>query len=90
MNKKFSYLFLVLFVFLAFKSDKPAYKIYDIQGRESDYSQLLKKAKEADVVLFGELHDNPICHWLQLELTKDLFADKKNKEKFRIKHLKMK
>jgi uncharacterized iron-regulated protein len=79
MNKKFSYLFLVLFVFLAFKSDKPAYKIYDIQGRESDYSQLLKKAKEADVVLFGELHDNPICHWLQLELTKDLFADKKNK-----------
>lgn len=33
---------------------------------------MLKAAKEADVVLFGELHDNPICHWLQLELSRDL------------------
>jgi uncharacterized iron-regulated protein len=25
-------------------------------------------------VLFGEYHDNPIVHWLQLELTQDAFA----------------
>jgi len=27
--------------------------------------------------LFGELHDNPICHWLQRELTEDMLAEKK-------------
>lgn len=34
---------------------------------------MLAKAKNADIVLFGEMHDNPIDHWLQLELTQDLF-----------------
>ncbi len=29
---------------------------------------------KADIVLFGELHNNPIGHWLQLELAKDLYA----------------
>lgn len=76
--KKILFIWMLLFVFSAYKEDKPAYKIYDIQGKESDYSQLLKKAKEADIVLFGELHDNPICHWLQLELTNDLIEVKKN------------
>ena len=27
--------------------------------------------------MFGELHNNPICHWLELQLTKDLAAQKK-------------
>lgn len=27
--------------------------------------------------MFGELHDNPICHWLQRELTEDMLAEKK-------------
>ncbi len=29
--------------------------------------------------MFGELHNNPICHWLELQLTKDLQAQKKGK-----------
>ena len=28
------------------------------------------------MVFFGELHNNPICHWLQIELTKDLYEKK--------------
>ena len=31
---------------------------------------MLFKIKNADVVLFGENHNDPISHWLQLELTK--------------------
>lgn len=77
--KKIFILFSFLFTAFAFKSDKPAYKIYTAEGAESDYAQLLKKAQEADIVLFGELHDNPICHWLQLELTKDLLSLRKEK-----------
>ncbi len=27
----------------------------------------------SDVILVGELHDNPICHWMELRIAKDLF-----------------
>ncbi|MDN5199737.1 ChaN family lipoprotein [Fulvivirgaceae bacterium BMA10] len=57
---------------------KQAYKIFNGKGKASSYKSLLKEAGKADVVLFGELHNNPICHWLQLELTKDLYEEKKN------------
>ncbi len=58
-------------------SDRPAYQLYDQSGKTISYQKLLKQAAEADVVLFGELHNNPICHWLQLQLTKDLYTLKK-------------
>jgi uncharacterized iron-regulated protein len=59
--------------------DKEPFILYDAKGGKTDYTKLLTEAKKADIVLFGELHDNPICHWLQKELTKDLYADKKEK-----------
>lgn len=52
--------------------DKPAYTLYNAKGKKVSYTRLLKKAAQSDMVLFGELHDNPIAHWLQLELTTDL------------------
>lgn len=54
-------------------ADKPAYRLFDQHGNEVEYSNLLQAAVEADVILFGELHNNPICHWLQFELMSDLF-----------------
>ena len=52
--------------------DKPAYLLFNKKGKTTAYKKLLKASKKADIVLFGELHNNPIGHWLQLELTKDL------------------
>ena len=43
------------------------------------YEKMLKEAADADIVLFGESHDDPISHWLQLELTKDLYNLKKDR-----------
>ena len=68
---------LALFSF-TISSDKPAYQIFDAKGKKSSYEKMLKDAKEADIVLFGELHNNPIVHWLQLELTNDLYEVKKS------------
>ncbi len=62
----------IFFVF----GDKPAYQLYNAKGKKVKYSKMLEKAAEADIVLFGELHNNPICHWLQLELLKDLHKSK--------------
>ena len=70
-------LFLVLAVNIAYASDKPAYKIFDKSGDEVSYEDMLDRLKESNIVMFGELHNNPICHWLQYEVTKDLFEIKK-------------
>lgn len=51
--------------------DKPAYMLYDNKGKKAKYEKLIKTLNDADIVLFGELHDNPIAHWLQHELVKD-------------------
>lgn len=64
----------VFFLLTAFKSDKPAYQLFDKEGKKVKYEKMLKELADADVVFFGELHNNPICHWLQLEVTQDLFV----------------
>jgi uncharacterized iron-regulated protein len=60
----------------AFSQDKPAYKIFTGEGKKADYGDMLKELSKADIVFFGELHDDPIAHWLELEITKSLFAEK--------------
>jgi len=62
---------------LSAAQDKKAYQIFDKNGKKTSYEKLLKAGEKADVVLFGEYHDNSVVHWLQLEFTKDL-AEKKD------------
>ena len=57
---------------LAFVTDKPAYRIYNQKGKDIPYSKMVKQLEDADIIFFGELHDNPIAHWLQRELAGDL------------------
>ncbi|MBI9034920.1 MAG: ChaN family lipoprotein [Bacteroidales bacterium] len=63
---------MLIFIMGSFKNDKPSYQIYNSKGKNVKYKKLLKAASKADVIFFGELHNNPIDHWLQLELCKDL------------------
>jgi uncharacterized iron-regulated protein len=56
--------------------EKSAYRVFTSEGKKSDYSDILKEASRTDFVFFGELHDNPIAHWLELEITKDLWSAK--------------
>jgi uncharacterized iron-regulated protein len=61
------------FGLFSFVSDKPAYRLYDSDGNSSGYEEMIKKVSSADIVFFGELHDNPIAHWLEYEITADLY-----------------
>lgn len=71
--KKYSFLFLFLTVsFSSFSQEKKAFVLFDKKGKITTYKRLLKASAKADIVLFGEYHNNPIAHWLQLELVKDL------------------
>ncbi|MFC2080109.1 ChaN family lipoprotein [Bacteroidota bacterium] len=72
----FPVLFLTL-VLLSFAGDKPAYTLFDKEGNNTKYSEMLKALKDADIIFFGELHTDPIAHWMQIELTRDLYEMKK-------------
>lgn len=67
--------FLISTSFIFF-SDKPAHQVYNKKGNSVKYEKVIKKLADADVIFFGELHNNPISHWLQVEMTKSMY--KKN------------
>lgn len=55
--------------------DLPAYRILDKAGNPATFADLVTASTSSDLIFFGELHNNPISHWLQLELGKALAAD---------------
>lgn len=73
---KISLVTLVLLALFAFKSDKPAYQLFSQDGKRVKYDKMLQDLQEADIVFFGEIHNDPIGHWLQFELTKEFYAVK--------------
>jgi uncharacterized iron-regulated protein len=76
--KKLFTLFCLLTFVLSFSQDKPAYQLFDKNGKRTSYKKLLKSSVNTDILLFGEHHDNPISHWLQLALTKDIHKQHKS------------
>ncbi len=76
--KKFLLLLTIIAALQMTAQQKKAYQIFKANGKKTNYKKLLKAARKADIVFFGEEHDNPIAHWLELELTKDLYQ-KSNK-----------
>jgi uncharacterized iron-regulated protein len=55
-----------------FAQVKPAYVIFNAKGKKVSHKKMMQSLKKSDVLLFGEYHNNPIVHWLQLEITKEL------------------
>lgn len=51
---------------------KAAYQIFNQDGKKVNYNKMLKNLNSAQVILFGELHNNPIAHWLQYEVSNEL------------------
>ena len=75
--KKITFSIFLFATIISFAQDKKAYQIFDKKGKNTSYEKVLKAGEKAEVVLFGEHHDNSVVHWLQLEFTKDL-AEKKD------------
>jgi uncharacterized iron-regulated protein len=58
--------------------DLPAYKIYTQEGKEVKFGKMMKLIEDADIVLFGENHNNSIVHWLELQVTKAMYEQSPN------------
>lgn len=48
-----------------------AFVIYNAKGKKVSYEKMVNEMVKKDLVFFGELHDNPIAHWLQYEVIQD-------------------
>ena len=69
------YLLTAIFIFITiilFAQSKPAYVLYNAKGKKISYTKMIKQLAEKDIVLFGEFHNNPISHWMELSVAKDL------------------
>lgn len=52
--------------------DVSAYQLYNSNGKSVKFTKMIDQLENADIVFIGEYHNNPITHWLQLEITKEL------------------
>ncbi len=77
MNRLVFYIFLTLFPLNIIAQD--AYTLFNKQGKKVSYDKFLNALEGADIILFGEIHDNALCHWLELQILKSLEANKKGK-----------
>lgn len=72
----------ILILFIGFLSinklnaQVAAYEIYTSKGKKVSFEQMAKSMNQKDFVFFGEYHDNPISHWLELELLLNLHSHK--------------
>ena len=78
--KKTLLLALILITILLGLKPKNAYQIFLAEKSKAvDFDKMMKGLRDADVVFFGEYHNNSICHWLQLQVLKELAASEEKK-----------
>ncbi len=70
---------LCAFSLLSTAQSPTAYRLFDSQGKPVAYPQMIAQLTDADVVFFGEMHNDPICHWMEVQVLKSLFQTKKGK-----------
>ncbi len=70
-------LFLLTVSFVA--AQVQPYKIFTSEGKEVSFEKMSKNLQKADVVLFGELHNNAVAHFLQVKVAKNLHENKTKK-----------
>ena len=59
--------------------NKRAYVLFDNTGKEITYGELVKQLSGYDIVFLGEIHNCPITHWLEFEITRSMYAIHKDK-----------
>lgn len=57
------------------KAQGEAYQFFTNKGKKVELKEVLKVANSVDAVFFGELHNNSLGHWLQLQVLKGMQSD---------------
>ncbi len=71
-------LFLICIMSIISMNATEAYKIYDSKGKELKNKKLISKLMDSEIILFGEMHNNPISHYLQIKFLKTIHSEDSN------------
>ncbi len=66
--------FLLATTTMSAQKDPAAYALYDQKGKSVKYKKMIKALRTADIVLFGESHNDAIAHWMQNIVARDLYT----------------
>lgn len=72
----FTVILFTIFLITSTTSAQDAYRIFNKTGDVVTFDEIVAESLGKSHVFFGEYHNNPIVHWLQLELTNSLFHQK--------------
>ncbi|MGM0549909.1 MAG: ChaN family lipoprotein [Bacteroidota bacterium] len=76
--KRIFLVFMLVFLSIILRAQSvEAYQLYTSTGEKVEMEQLFQATDTATVVLFGELHNNPVAHWAQIKLLKYLHQNRK-------------
>ena len=68
--------YLLFFLFLigqyASAENIEPFQLFNKKGKKISTKKFIKQIENGEIILFGELHDNPIAHWLQLKTTQEM------------------
>jgi uncharacterized iron-regulated protein len=68
----FSFLLLLFPVFVS-AQEPVAFRIFDTNGREVRFNKAIDVLAKAEVVFFGEQHNDPVSHWMELRVFQALY-----------------
>jgi uncharacterized iron-regulated protein len=66
--------FLICLTFLTAQDAPIAYSIFDKEGKEVDYDDMIESLLEAEFVLLGENHNDAMIHWLHFRMIQDMYT----------------
>jgi uncharacterized iron-regulated protein len=75
----FTFIMVLASTVFCFAQQKQAYQLFDSKGKKISFEKVLKESRQSDAIFFGEQHNNPIAHWLQLALANHLIEEKADK-----------
>ena len=59
---------------IVFSQNDGAFVIYSSKGKKVSLEKMLTDISQKEAIFFGEQHDNPIAHWIELQVLKRLEA----------------
>lgn len=68
MLQKISFILFLTYSSLGFCQNDGAFVIYNAKGKKVSLEKMLNTLVKKDAVFFGEQHDNPIAHWIELQV----------------------
>jgi uncharacterized iron-regulated protein len=69
MKKTLIILIAILTYSLTYSQVPQAFKLFSSNGKAVSMKKMLKDLEDADIILIGEYHNNPISHWIEYEVS---------------------